>query len=116
MYRQLSRGNALAIELVSDDSVSRWHELMGPSNPADARAAAPDSLRAQYCTGSSPDANGFYGSASNDTATAELTAVFNGSVQLAATYRDCTLYDAAFKFECDVLFAAHQSACGCLPS
>ena len=90
MRRQLTRGPIVALELVGDDCVNQWHGLMGPSDPSDARAAAPDSLRARF--GTSPDANAVYGSASNDDALAELAAIFDPATgQYAGVFRDCTL-------------------------
>lgn len=84
LVSQLGRGRALALELVGDDAVNRWHECMGPSNPEDARAAAPTSLRALY--GASAAANALYGSATSDDAVRELSLVFDGECVYTATY------------------------------
>ncbi len=82
---QLSADSLVALELVGDDAVSRWHGIMGPSNPADARAAAPASLRARF--GTSAASNATYGSATAEAATAEIDFLFNSGLGYSA---DCS--------------------------
>ena len=79
----------IALELVGDDCVNKWHELMGPANPADARAAAPRSLRAVF--GSSPSANAVYGSGSPDDAARDIALVFDNELNYTARYRSCAV-------------------------
>ncbi|VEN55774.1 unnamed protein product [Callosobruchus maculatus] len=54
-------GPVVAMELVGKDAVSRWAELMGPSDPIEARRTQPESLRAVYGRDSSAT-SGFHGS------------------------------------------------------
>jgi nucleoside-diphosphate kinase len=86
---QLTRGNIVAVELVGDDAVSRWHGIMGPADPSDARAAAPASLRALY--GRDATANAVYGSATSDEASRELGLVFQDGASFTATYTSCAV-------------------------
>lgn len=41
-------GPIVAMELVGENAVERWNQLMGPKNPIEARKVAPNSLRALY--------------------------------------------------------------------
>lgn len=101
---QLSRGNVVAVELVGDDAVSRWHGIMGPADPSDARAAAPGSLRALY--GRDATANAVYGSASADDASRELGLVFQDGASFTATFTSCTV----------CIIKPHAVAAGQLPA
>jgi len=38
------------MELIADDCVKRWRDLIGPTNCQVARVEAPESLRAKYGT------------------------------------------------------------------
>ncbi|CAG5119448.1 unnamed protein product, partial [Candidula unifasciata] len=44
----LTSGPVLAFELVGDNAVQRWQEMIGPTDPAKARAEAASSLRARF--------------------------------------------------------------------
>ncbi len=85
----LTSGTSVAFEVVGADAVSAWQGVMGPSDPADARAAAPDSIRARF--GKSLAANAVYGSASADDAAREVELLFGGELTYTATYRSCAL-------------------------
>ncbi|XP_057657752.1 nucleoside diphosphate kinase 7 [Diorhabda carinulata] len=54
-------GPIVALELVGENAVQRWQDLMGPDNPVEARKTSPNSLRAIYGQDSRPT-NGFHGS------------------------------------------------------
>lgn len=55
----LSSGPVLAIELVGEDALQKWLDVLGPEDPTKARRTAPDSLRAMY--GQELVTNGFHG-------------------------------------------------------
>nr|CAI5833968.1 unnamed protein product [Callosobruchus analis] len=54
-------GPVVAMELVGEDAVNRWSELMGPCDPIEARKTHPQSLRAIYGRDSTAT-SGFHGS------------------------------------------------------
>lgn len=59
MVEYLVSGLIIALELVGENAVERWRETLGPTDPQEARASAPNSLRAQY--GVKRDSNAFHG-------------------------------------------------------
>lgn len=85
LVSSLTSGPVVAVELVGEDAVYAWHNLMGPSDPADARAALPDSIRAKY--GRSAAANAVHGSSSPEDAEKDIATVFGGELTYTATYR-----------------------------
>ncbi|VEN55773.1 unnamed protein product [Callosobruchus maculatus] len=70
-------GPVVAMELVGKDAVSRWAELMGPSDPIEARRTQPESLRAVYGRDSSAT-SGFHGSHSANDVNREANFFFPG--------------------------------------
>ena len=86
----LSRDVVVALELVGDDCVSRWHGIMGPSNPADARDAAPRSIRAQF--GTDAVCNTVYGSASTEDAKRELGLLLGSDMKPTAVFNSCAFF------------------------
>ncbi|CAH8291804.1 unnamed protein product [Schistosoma turkestanicum] len=44
----MSSGPCLALLLAREDAVSKWREMLGPANVDEAKATAPESLRAQF--------------------------------------------------------------------
>lgn len=82
----LTKDNMLAIELAGEDVVSRVHELAGPADPSDARAAAPNSLRALF--GESRERNAVHASSSIETAKLELAFIFDRSYPYTARYNN----------------------------
>lgn len=60
--------------LSGPDVISRWRAIIGPTNPADARATAPDSLRARF--GTELPNNGFHGSDSPESAAREIAILY----------------------------------------
>lgn len=47
----MSTGPVLAFELVGENAVQRWQEIIGPADPAKARSEAASSLRARFGKG-----------------------------------------------------------------
>lgn len=93
-YRDLvafmSSDAIVAIELVGANVIRRWRELIGPTNFDQARAEAPNSLRALF--GHNSTANGLHGSDSPTSAARELEFFFSGRVPfgLTAVLDNCT--------------------------
>lgn len=69
MVEYLVSGSIIALELVGENAVERWREVMGPLDPEEARQSAPESLRALY--GVKKDSNAFHGAASAEEAARE---------------------------------------------
>lgn len=76
LCEMMSSGPAVALELVRDNAVAAWRDLLGPTDPAVARVEAPRSLRALI--GEDVTQNACHGSDAADTAEAEC-AFFFGS-------------------------------------
>jgi nucleoside-diphosphate kinase len=83
----LTRDNSLAIEVTGDDVIARVHELVGPADPADAREAAPASLRALF--GKSRALNAIHTSADGEAAKAELAYLFERQFPYTAACTHC---------------------------
>ena len=83
----LTRDNMLCIELAGEDIIARVHELAGPADPADARAAAPRSLRAIF--GSSRELNAVHASRDLEAAGRELAFIFERQYPFTAVYSQC---------------------------
>lgn len=71
----MSSGPICAMELVAEDGIAKWRTLLGPTNTADAKAQAPNSLRAHF--GTDGTMNACHGSDAPDTAAQELNFFFN---------------------------------------
>lgn len=63
------------LELVGENAVLRWRELIGPANSMTARVEKPESIRAKY--GSDGSRNAVHGSESQSSATRELELFFS---------------------------------------
>ena len=83
----LTRDNMLCIELAGEDIIARVHELAGPADPADARAAAPRSLRAIF--GTSREHNAVHASRDLEAAGRELAFIYERSYPFTAVYSQC---------------------------
>ena len=70
----ITSGPVVAIEVEAEDAVGRMRELIGATNPADAR---PGTLRAMY--GKSLQNNAVHGSDSPESAQKELEIAFGGA-------------------------------------
>lgn len=86
--RSLQGDAMLAIEVAGDDIIARVHELAGPADPADAKEAAPNSIRAIF--GTSRDANAVHTSASIETGRSELAYIFDRSYPFTAVGTHCS--------------------------
>ncbi|RUS69220.1 hypothetical protein EGW08_023016 [Elysia chlorotica] len=73
----VTQGPVIAFELVGENAISRWRELIGPTDPSKARAEASTSLRARF--GTDVTHNGFHGSDSPASAAREVEFFFPSS-------------------------------------
>lgn len=89
----MSEGPIIALELTGENAITRWRELMGPTDSAVARQEAPDSLRAQF--GTDQTRNACHGSDSASSAKRETEFFFGpkaSSMQKnTAVCDNCTL-------------------------
>ena len=90
----MTEGPVLAFEINGPDAVKRWREILGPTDPTDARRDYPRSVRAQF--GANVTRNACHGSDSVEAAQRELNFFFgtkprNGSRTTTATFKDTTL-------------------------
>ena len=94
MVNHLTSGAIVALELLGDHAITRWHEVIGPEDSEEARAKAPSSLRA--CYGKDRVHNGVHGSADQETAQKELDFFFPSSKSMkkgptnTAALENCT--------------------------
>lgn len=63
------------MKLEKDNAIAGWRDLMGPTDPNEARKDAPQSIRAKY--GKNLDANVVHGSDSQDAAQREIGFFFD---------------------------------------
>ncbi|XP_068085635.1 uncharacterized protein [Anabrus simplex] len=70
----MSSGPVVAMELMGENAITRWRELIGPTDSAKAREEAPDSLRAMF--GKDKSYNAVHGSVSEEGAQAEAAMFF----------------------------------------
>lgn len=66
----MSSGLSAGMILVGEDAIKKWRDLMGPTNPEQARLLSPDSIRAQF--GQDITYNGVHGSDSKASAAREI--------------------------------------------
>jgi len=88
----VSSGRVLAMELVAPGAIARWRALLGPTDSNQARAEAPNSIRAHF--GTDKSFNAAHGSDAPHTAAAELDFFFGagrGTVGRCALCRGTTL-------------------------
>ncbi|KAF0985200.1 hypothetical protein FDP41_000239 [Naegleria fowleri] len=81
----------IALELVAEDAVTKWRELIGPTDCVQARQVAPNSIRALYATDKTH--NAVHGSDSDENATIESQFFFGGKEEIptTATFENCSL-------------------------
>jgi len=46
----MTSGKVIGLELVAENSIRKWRNLLGPTNTATAKEQAPNSIRALYGT------------------------------------------------------------------
>jgi nucleoside-diphosphate kinase len=76
------------MELVQEDGVNRFRDLIGPTNSQDAKREAPNTLRALF--GSDAMRNGIHGSASGTDFNRESELYFSKSFGPTAAFNNCT--------------------------
>lgn len=85
----MSSDVAVGLELVADNAVQRWRELIGPTNSLTARSSAPNSIRALF--GTDAQKNAVHGSDSGTSAAREIDYVFNSeNTESTALLNNCT--------------------------
>ena len=70
----VTQGPVVAFEIMGADAVTRWREILGPTDSTLARQGAPDSIRAQF--GTDQTHNACHGSDSTDAAKREVEFFF----------------------------------------
>ena len=87
----ITEGPIVAFEIAGDNALQRWKEILGPTNPADARQEAPTSIRAQF--GTANPRNACHGSDSESSAKREAEFFFGAKSNRknTAKFGNCTL-------------------------
>jgi nucleoside-diphosphate kinase len=80
----MTSGPIVAMELVAEDAVSKWRACIGPTNSSDAKATAPNSIRAQF--GTDQTCNAVHGSDSDMNADMELDFFFGPQAGISRKY------------------------------
>jgi nucleoside diphosphate kinase len=44
----ITSGPVVAMELLGEDAISKWRNVIGPTDPSEARQTAPNSIRARF--------------------------------------------------------------------
>ena len=74
LVEYMTSGPVVALELLGRDAVSRWRQMMGPTDSEAARRDAPDSIRARY--GTDKTRNAVHGSDGAEAAAREIPLFF----------------------------------------
>ncbi len=72
----MSSGRIVALELVAEGAIQKWRQALGPTDSHQARAEAPQSIRAHF--GTDKTYNACHGSDAPETAAEELAFFFGG--------------------------------------
>lgn len=83
MIDYISSDVVVAIELIGENAVAYWRELIGPTDPIEARGICPESIRAKF--GVDGTKNAVHGSDSRSSAIRELEFFFNAEINRATT-------------------------------
>ena len=70
LVEQMSSDLVVGLELVADNCVAKWRQLLGPTSPSQAKQESPKSIRALY--GEEGPKNAAHGSDSSSSASREL--------------------------------------------
>ena len=91
LVRFMSSGPIVAFEITGVNAISKWREILGPTDSSDARKVAPGSIRAQY--GTDATRNACHGSDSELSAKREADFFFRRTSRRmsTATFTKCTL-------------------------
>lgn len=88
----MTEGPILAFEINGHNAIKKWREILGPTDPADARRDFPESIRAQF--GANVTRNACHGSDSIEAASRETGFFFGGKTnkgKSSAILKDSTL-------------------------
>ncbi|EAY08525.1 Nucleoside diphosphate kinase family protein [Trichomonas vaginalis G3] len=90
LVRYMTSGPIVAMELVGQNAIAKWRQIIGPTNLDNAKAQAPESLRARFAR--STTENFAHGSDSPESAKRELGIIFgDNSIRLVASHQESTL-------------------------
>lgn len=90
LVRYMTSGPIVALELVGPNAIATWRKIIGPTNLDNAKAQAPDSLRAKFAR--STTENFAHGSDSPESAKRELGIIFGeNAIRLVASHQETTL-------------------------
>lgn len=78
---------ATGMELVAENAVQRWRQVMGPTSTAQAKSQAPNTMRAVF--GSDDTRNAVHGSDSGPSWRTESDLFFSREVQSPAFFNNC---------------------------
>ena len=76
------------MELVAEDAISSFRDVLGPTNSHEAKQSAPRTLRAHF--GTDAMRNGIHGSASSADYQKEASLFFGKSFAPTAAFNNCT--------------------------
>ena len=90
----MSSDVCIGTELIADNAIAKWRQLIGPTNTQKAKEEAPNSLRALF--GTDGTKNACHGSDSPDSAAREIAFWFAGEnerrpMKTTAVMNNCTL-------------------------
>uniref|UniRef100_A0A5K4EW29 Nucleoside diphosphate kinase n=1 Tax=Schistosoma mansoni TaxID=6183 RepID=A0A5K4EW29_SCHMA len=86
----MSSGPCLALLLAREDAVAKWREMLGPASVNEAKATAPESLRAQFTmtSGKNKEINLLHGSANEHEVEKDINVFFPVEKTVAAIKPD----------------------------
>lgn len=76
------------MELVADNAIQKFRDVMGPTNSQEAKQTEPDTLRALY--GSDGMRNGIHGSGTQSECSREMDLFFSKNFRPTAAFNNCT--------------------------
>lgn len=90
LMKYITSGPVVAMELVGNNAISKWRQIIGPTNLDTAKAQAPNSLRARFAR--STTENFAHGSDAPETAQREIGIIFGQrSIRLCSDIDNCTM-------------------------
>lgn len=89
LIAMITSGPVVAMELVAERGITKWRDLLGPTNHEQAVLTAPQSIRAKF--GTSTTDNACHGSSSTESAAQELAFFFGkGGPKAVSAKKGCT--------------------------